>query len=67
MRREQLFVCYKIVRLICKFTVDDREDEQEGVQPLYLTYVAVWDCAVLLVFVYEMILYIIRKSLYAVG
>ena len=27
-------MCYKIVRLICKFTVDDREDEQEGVQPL---------------------------------
>ena len=22
-------MCYKIVRLICKFTVDDREDEQE--------------------------------------
>ena len=21
-------MCYKIVRLICKFTVDDREDEQ---------------------------------------
>ena len=58
-------MCYKIVRLICKFTVDDREDEQEGVQPL--TYVAVWDSAVLLVFIYEMILYIIRKSLYAVG
>ena len=60
-------MCYKIVRFICKFTDDDREDEQEGVQPLSLTYVAVWDSAVLLVFVYEMIIYIIRKSLYAVG
>ena len=60
MRREQLFLSYQIVRLICKFTVDEQEDEQ-------VTYVAVWDSAVLLVFVYEMIIYIIRKSLYAVG
>ena len=56
-------MCYQIVSLIYKFTVD----EQKGVQPLWLTYVSHWDGAVLLVFVYEMIIYIIRKSLYAVG
>ena len=25
-------MCFKMVRLICKFTVDDREDEQDKVQ-----------------------------------
>ena len=25
-------MCYQIVRLICKITVDEQEDEQEGVQ-----------------------------------